>query len=297
MRISSSVAASKPRAIARSAAPCASGSVAKECGLPRNMLRGNWSSKMTNPNAPSGVFSQAASSPRAAASCSGRNVNRTRRSNSSFFSHHRSAPASRQNDTIPAAVRSLIASNLLLPAAAGAGKPPGFFGGAKQRLRLVDALLLFKVGIGIGDNAGAGLNVHHPILDQCGSQHDAGVHFRNGRKVADAAGIERTLFFLQLIDDLHGPHFWRSRDGAGGKTRGEGVERLAVLTEPALNIGDNVHHVAVALDEELVSDLNGADLRHTADVVAPEVEQHQMLGPFLGIGEKLSLELLVLTRC
>ena len=57
-----------------------------------------------------------------------------------------------------------------------------------------------------------------------------------------------------------------------------------------------MHHLAVALDEELVGDLDGADLGHAADVVAAEIEQHQVLGAFLRVGEELDFERLVLVR-
>ena len=42
--------------------------------------------------------------------------------------------------------------------------------------------------------------------------------------------------------------------------------------------------------------LTRADLGDAADVVAAEVEQHQVLGAFLGIGEQLLLQRLVLVR-
>jgi len=46
-----------------------------------------------------------------------------------------------------------------------------------------------------------------------------------------------------------------------------------------------VHHLAVILEKEGVGDGDGADLGHAPDIVAAEVEQHQMLGALLGIGE------------
>jgi len=53
--------------------------------------------------------------------------------------------------------------------AGGGSEALGLLGGAKQRLRLVDALLLFELRIGIGDDAGSGLNVHDAVLDQRGA--------------------------------------------------------------------------------------------------------------------------------
>ena len=57
-----------------------------------------------------------------------------------------------------------------------------------------------------------------------------------------------------------------------------------------------MHHLAVALDEELIRDLDAADGGDAADIVAAEIEQHQVLGAFLGVGQQLVFERLVLVR-
>ena len=79
--------------------------------------------------------------------------------------------------------------------------------------------------------------------------------------------------------------------GKAGGERGDGVEIVAQL---ALDVGDDVHDVAVALDEEAVGHLDRADLGDAADVVAAEIEQHQMFGALLGIGEQFGGERRVL---
>src|SRR5258708_23387675 len=48
-----------------------------------------------------------------------------------------------------------------------------------------------------------------------------------------------------------------------------------------------MHHMAIALDEELVGDPDRAGLRDSADIIAPKIEQHQMLGALLGIDHQL----------
>ena len=58
-----------------------------------------------------------------------------------------------------------------------------------------------------------------------------------------------------------------------------------------------MHDVAVALDHHLLGDLDAADRGHAAHVVPREVQQHQMLGAFLGIGEQLRGEALILLEC
>ena len=47
-----------------------------------------------------------------------------------------------------------------------------------------------------------------------------------------------------------------------------------------------MHHVAVAFDGEQVADPDAAELRDAADVVAGEIDEHDVLGPFLRIGEQ-----------
>ena len=54
-----------------------------------------------------------------------------------------------------------------------------------------------------------------------------------------------------------------------------------------------MNHLAVIFEEEAVGDAHAADLRHAANVVAAEIEQHEMLGPFLGVGQKLVRQRLV----
>ena len=54
--------------------------------------------------------------------------------------------------------------------------------------------------------------------------------------------------------------------------------------------------MGVALDRHFVGEFDGTDLADPADVVAPQVDQHQMLGDLLGIGQQLLLQRLVLLR-
>src|SRR5689334_3924657 len=87
----------------------------------------------------------------------------------------------------------------LLRTFGSAGKTARFFRRTKQGLRLVDAFLLLEIGIAVGHDACACLNVHRAVLDQRGPQNDAGVHFARSGKIPDTAGVQTALFFLQLI--------------------------------------------------------------------------------------------------
>src|SRR3546814_16950068 len=50
---------------------------------------------------------------------------------------------------------------------------------------------------------------------------------------------------------------------------------------------DDVHDVAVALDHHLLGEPDAADVRDAANVVAAEVDQHQVFGDLFRIGEQL----------
>ena len=72
-----------------------------------------------------------------------------------------------------------------------------------------------------------------------------------------------------------------------GKPATSASSASCALVELALDVGDDVHDVAVAFQEEAVGDLDRADLGDAADIVAAEVEQHQVLGALLRVGEQL----------
>ena len=54
-----------------------------------------------------------------------------------------------------------------------------------------------------------------------------------------------------------------------------------------------MHHMAVALDKEAAGDFDPAHLGHPAHIIAAQIHQHQMFGPFLGIGHQFLRQLLV----
>ncbi len=151
---------------------------------------------------------------------------------------------------------------------------------------LFDAFLLLEAGLESATMPAPSLHIHFAVLHQRGAQNDTGIHLARRGEIADAAGIKPALFLLQFVDDLHRPNFGRAGRGAGGKTRGERIERVEFRIEPADDIGDNVHDVAVALDGKLVVTFTEPTAETRPDIVAAEIEQHQMLGAFLRIGEQ-----------
>ena len=63
--------------------------------------------------------------------------------------------------------------------------------------------------------------------------------------------------------------------------------------EVAFDLRNDVHHVRVAFDDGVGRDRYGARDADTAEVVAGEVDQHQVLSPFLRVGQEVGFQLAV----
>ena len=79
-----------------------------------------------------------------------------------------------------------------------------------------------------------------------------------------------------------------------GKRRREQVERVLAGRQLAVHAADDVHDVAVALDVPVRIHADGAGARDAAEIVAREIDQHDVLGVLLRIGEQLLLQSRVL---
>src|ERR687893_2476721 len=158
--------------------------------------------------------------------------------------------------------------------------------GPRHRPRLVAGLLVLEGGHGVGDDAAAGLEVRDAPFQERGAQRYAGVEAAVHAVVAGGTGVGAAAGGLQLVDDLHRPHLRRPRDGPGGKGGGEGVEGGEIAPQIPFDGRDDVHDVRVALYLHKAGELDRADLAHAPEVVAPEVNEHDVLGPLLLVGEE-----------
>ena len=62
------------------------------------------------------------------------------------------------------------------------------------------------------------------------------------------------------------------------------------MTQVTLDLAHEMQDVRIALDDHQFGHTHRAELRHSAHVVAPQVDQHEMLGAFFFVGEKLGRE-------
>src|SRR5688500_17099259 len=153
--------------------------------------------------------------------------------------------------------------------------------GPSQRRALALRLFELLARIGVIDDSRTGLHVRAVFRQHDRADGDAGVEVAVEGEVRDRTGVGPTTRFLEAIDQFHGPDLRRAAHGAGGKTGQKRVEWRAVLAQRRVDIGDEMHDVAVAFDVAEVPDFDGATRRDTAEIVASEVDQHEVLCVFL----------------
>ena len=91
---------------------------------------------------------------------------------------------------------------------------------------------------------------------------------------------------LELVDDLHRADLRRPGERPGGQRRAQHVHRADPVAQRARDLADDVEDVRVGLDDHVLVDRHGAVLADAAEVVAPEVDQHHVLGALLRVGEQ-----------
>ncbi|KOF54095.1 hypothetical protein AD428_09230 [Achromobacter sp. DMS1] len=131
------------------------------------------------------------------------------------------------------------------------------------------------------------MHVQGAVLDDAGADGDGHVHFAAVAEVAGRAAVDAAAHGLELVDDLHGLDLGRAGERAGGEGRAQHVHAAHARVQVAGDVGHQVHDVRVALDDHGVADFHRAYPRHAAHVVAGQVDQHDVLGDFLGIGPQL----------
>ena len=119
---------------------------------------------------------------------------------------------------------------------------------------------------------GAGLYKRFPVFQNHRTQRNATIAIPVEAEPADRPRVKTTSSFLQLGDDLHGANLRRARNGAGGKGRAKGIEGGQTITQPRLNVRNDVHDVAVTFDRHLLGHADAADLRDPAQIVSREID-------------------------
>ena len=167
------------------------------------------------------------------------------------------------------------------------GQPGRDLDRAAHRGRLVLGLLELPLGHAPGDDPGAGVDVGPAVLEDRAPDRDRRVEVAVVAEVADGAAVEAPPLPFRGGDELHRPDLRGAGEGAGREDGPERVEGVEVRPEPPLDVAHEMEDVAVLLDLHVLADRHRAGPRHPPEVVAPEVDEHDVLGPLLGIALEL----------
>ena len=146
--------------------------------------------------------------------------------------------------------------------------------------------MIFEFRHAVRDNARPGLHIGFAVFDNQRPQRDACIHVAAVVEVSNGTRVGAAPVRFQLVDDLHRADLRCAGDRAGGKRCFQSVERVLAVSQHARDVRGDVHHVAVAFDDHHVRQFDAPILCHTSNVVASQVDEHHVLGPFLGIGEQ-----------
>ncbi len=128
-----------------------------------------------------------------------------------------------------------------------------------------------------------------PALDRDGADRDVEAGRAVRREMADGAAIQAARALLQFADDLHRADLRRAGDRAAGKQRAHDLLDACRRLEPRGDGGDHGVQGGIGLDGEEVFHRDAADQRQAADVVAHQIDDHQVLGAILRRGGERGL--------
>src|SRR6266478_1506499 len=158
-----------------------------------------------------------------------------------------------------------------------------------HRRALGQHLFVFRLRNAVGNDAGARLITVLITPEDERTDGNRVVHVAAGAEVADSASVQPTAHGLQLIDDLHRPYFRRTDERARRKRRCEQVERIAPRRQLAVDAAYDVHDMAVAFDRAIRIDLYAAGAGHAAEIVARQIDKHDVLSVLLRVSAQLGL--------
>ena len=169
--------------------------------------------------------------------------------------------------------------------------------GERRARRAEDAGLGIRLGVfgpGIrtpGDPA-AGAVLHGPrgaIHHRRADRHvEPGSRPLPGRsEQADGAAVDAPGTRLEPIDDPHGRRLRCPGDRSARERRREQVDEFDARPRPAGHRGGQLPHRLVPFEREQLGHADRADLRDARQVVAQQVDDHDVLGPVLGRGQQV----------
>src|SRR5205823_11020328 len=134
------------------------------------------------------------------------------------------------------------------------------------------------VGIGDRHHPSTGGDARTPVTPEHRADGDGRVDVPGEVEVADHTGVGTALLRLELVDDLHRAHLRGAAHGPGRERRTEHVDRGLPAREVTRHLAGHVHDVRVPLERHELVDTFAAVPDNPSDVVAGQVDQHDVLG-------------------
>src|SRR5215211_117408 len=147
---------------------------------------------------------------------------------------------------------------------------------------LVLAVLALRVGL--EDDRAAGADLGPAVSEDDGPDRHREVGRAAQPEPTDRAGVDAAGGALDLAEDLRGAQLGGACHRSGREAGADGVDGGSVGAEAAADLGDELVDGLVGLDLHHPRHLDAADLTDGAEVVAQEVDDHQVLGPVLLVG-------------
>lgn len=164
------------------------------------------------------------------------------------------------------------------------GEEPGGFG---------EGFFVFGLGLRVGDDASAGVEVAPARFADGGADDDAELAFEIKSEIAKATGVGAARDGLKFVNDFHGANFWSARDASTREALGEGGEMGGVAPQAAFDGRDEVLDLRVTLQPDKFRDDDGAVFTDATEIVTEQIGYHHQLGHFFGTGLEFVTQLRV----
>ena len=142
----------------------------------------------------------------------------------------------------------------------------------------------------VRDDTGARLHECPAVRYEGRADDDAGVEFAVSADVPDAPAVGAPPHALGGADEFGCAQLGGAGESAHGHGGAEGVQRIQVRVELSADLGDQMHDTTVAVHAQQVPDLASAGHAHPGDVVAGQIDQHDVLCDLLGIRAQFQLQ-------
>src|SRR5690606_10571843 len=76
-------------------------------------------------------------------------------------------------------------------------------------------------------------------------------------------------------------------NGTGRKSGEQGVDSVKPRPEIAFDMADNMHHMTIAFDDELLGDLHASIHGNPANIISTQIKQHKMFCALLGVSKEV----------